>query len=127
MIEEWRLFLDKNVRHEVRDELVANRIDAVHAHEVQMERALDPDILRFAIEQRRTLVTRDTDFGNLKVFPLPEHHPGVIRLRIEPPLPSLLIASLLPFLRTHAPTDVCDSLVILTKDRVRIWHNSPTI
>lgn len=127
MIEEWRLFLDQNVRHEVRDGLMSNNIDVVHAQEVQMERALDPDILRFAIEHQRTLTTRDTDFGDSKIFPLPEHHPGVVRLRIMPPLPSLILQSLLPFLKRYHPRDVSDSLIILTKNRVRIRHNPSRI
>jgi predicted nuclease of predicted toxin-antitoxin system len=114
----WRLFLDQNVRYEVKTLLQANGVEVSHAADVQMQTALDPAILQFAIDQHRTLITHEAEFGNLD--PLPEHHNGVIRLKISPPIPSLVSEKLMQFLSSHEPSDIADSLVVITKNKVRI-------
>ena len=85
-----------------------------------MQTALDPAILQFAIDQHRTLITHDAEFGNLNLFPLPEHHNGDIRLKISPPIPSLVSEKPVQFLSSHEPSDVADSLVVITKNKIRI-------
>ena len=116
----WRLFLDQNVRYEVKTLLQANGVEVSPAADVQMQTALDPAILQFAIDQHRTLITHDAEFGNLNLFPLPEHHNGVIRLKISPPMPSLVSEKLMQFLSSHEPLGVADSLVVITKNKIRI-------
>jgi predicted nuclease of predicted toxin-antitoxin system len=116
----WRLFLDQNVRYEVKASLAARGFDVVHATDVDMQTALDPAILQFSIDQHRALVTHDAEFGNLNLFPLPHHHDGVIRLRISPPVPSLVSDKLIQFLLGHEPNDIADSLVVITMNKVRI-------
>ncbi|MBI3194704.1 MAG: DUF5615 family PIN-like protein [Ignavibacteriae bacterium] len=39
-------------------------LDTLHTSEINLQRASDPEILRFATMQNRTLVTRDADFGD---------------------------------------------------------------
>jgi predicted nuclease of predicted toxin-antitoxin system len=119
MTKEWKLFFDQNVRIEVKEELAHDGINALHTSDVGMQRAVDPEILDYAIRHERVLVTRDTDFGSLNIFPLPPLHPGVIRLRISPPLPSLILPKLKLFFETHSPEDVRNALVIISKDKVR--------
>ncbi len=63
MKDEWKLFLDQNIRLEVRDALRNNSVEVIHSSEILLERAHDPDILRYAIENNRTLVTHDYDLA----------------------------------------------------------------
>ena len=93
MREGWKFFLDQNIRIEVNTALRDAGIDSVHASNVSLQRASDPEIFQYATDNGRTLVTRDADFGDLNIFPLPVHHSGVIRLRIDPPLASAITRS----------------------------------
>lgn len=120
MKHEGHLFLDQNIRYEVKERLQAEGVDVVHASDVGMERALDPDILHYATKQERALVTLDADFGDLNLFPLPSSHHGVVRLKITPSTPGVVLEKLLLFLDKHEPEDVRDALVVITRNRVRI-------
>lgn len=71
MKSDWRLFLDQNIRIEVNIELRENAIDSIHATDVHLQQALDSEILQYAIHEKRVLVTRDADFGDLNISPLP--------------------------------------------------------
>jgi predicted nuclease of predicted toxin-antitoxin system len=62
---QWRLLLDQNVRNEVKKMLEKLGVDVIHASDVGLERALDPDILQYAVEHNRVLITQDTEFGDL--------------------------------------------------------------
>lgn len=67
----WRLLLDQNMRYESKEILTSRGIDVLHASDVGLQRALDPEVLQYAIEQDRVLVTHDSEFGDLNIFPLP--------------------------------------------------------
>lgn len=108
MIQSWRFLLDQNVRIEVKTELLNLKLNTIHTSDVKLSRALDPEILDYAI------------FGNHKLFPLPKHHPGIIRLKILPPTPQAIIQSLESFIKTHKPEDIQNALVIITQKKVRI-------
>jgi predicted nuclease of predicted toxin-antitoxin system len=124
MISPWRLFLDQNVRLDVRDILRTRSsnvaIDVIHSSEVLLQRALDPEILHYTINDNRVLVTHDYDFGDQNIFPLPAAHPGLIRLRIKKPLPSIVAERLIQFLETHRPDDIRNCLVIISENKLRI-------
>ena len=120
----WRLLLDQNIRFEILSALREHSFDVVHASEVGLQRALDPELLGYAIENGRALITRDSDFGDLNIFPLPLEHPGVIRIRIAPPLPATIVRSLLSLLNTHTPPDIQNALVILSSTKIRIRRAS---
>ncbi len=115
----WRLFLDQNIRYEIKEILQSHGIDVLHASDLGLQRALDPDVLQFAIENDRVLVTHDSEFGDLNIFPLPPGHNGVIRLKVIPPTPLVVTDALVPFLDSHGLEDVRDALVIITKNKVR--------
>ncbi len=46
MTSAWRLFLDQNMRYEIKEMLQSRDIDVVHASDVGLQRALDPDVLQ---------------------------------------------------------------------------------
>jgi predicted nuclease of predicted toxin-antitoxin system len=75
--------------------------------------------LRFANARGLTIVTFDVDFAELAFWGRQPHH-GIIRLKIEPQIPSHILPILRRFLTTHSPRSLENSLVILTEKRVRI-------
>lgn len=60
----------------------------------------------------------DEHFGDWAVLPL-DKHPGVIRLKIHPPLTERLAERLLSFLRRHKQTELANRLIILGLQRER--------
>jgi uncharacterized protein (DUF433 family) len=44
----------------------------------------DEFVFNTALADGRTLITFDEGIGDYRVLPLPEHHPGVIRLKLHP-------------------------------------------
>lgn len=60
-----RLLLDANLSPRVARLLRAEGFDAVHLRELGMQREADPVVLQTAVNERRILVSEDTDFGAL--------------------------------------------------------------
>jgi predicted nuclease of predicted toxin-antitoxin system len=60
-----RFLLDESLSPTLLDLLRAAGHDVVHARDIGLQSASDPVVLAEAREQRRVLVTLDTDFGDL--------------------------------------------------------------
>ncbi len=60
-----RLLLDANLSPRVAVRLIAEGHDVVHVADVGKLAATDAEILRFAAEEERVVVSSDTDFGTL--------------------------------------------------------------
>jgi predicted nuclease of predicted toxin-antitoxin system len=105
-------------RAELADILRNNGYDIVRAVEVDQSRADDAEIMARIIEENRTLITLDEHFGDWAILPL-DKHPGVIRLKIHPPLTERLVDILLPFLRCHEQKEFVNRLIILSPRRER--------
>ena len=114
-----RLFIDQNVRIEVADGLRLDGYEVIHAGEANLDRHGDEEVLRFAATRGLTIVTFDVDFAEL-AFWRPEPHHGIIRLRIEPQIPSHVLPILRRFLATHSAESLENCLVILAENKVRI-------
>ena len=78
-----KLFLDENLSPQHSSELRTEGHDAVSVLEVGLSGASDEQVLRFAVENGRVLVTLDADFANVMRFP-PEQTLGVVRLKDHP-------------------------------------------
>ena len=113
-----RLYPDQMFRTELADILRNEGHDVVRAGEVDQSRADDAEIITRIIEEGRSLVTLDEHFGDWAVLPL-DRHPGVIRLRIHPPLTAKLAERLLLFLRRHEQSEFMNRLIILGPQRER--------
>lgn len=111
-----RLYLDQMLAVDVAASLKSAGHDAVRASECGQARADDRQILEFAIDQNRILITLDEHFGDWVVLPL-RHHPGVVRLKVHPTTSRNVIDLLVPFLERHSADDFVDNLVILSATR----------
>ena len=106
------------LRVEVAEALQRAGIDVLRTAECGRARADDADVLHTAIEQDRTLITVDKHFGDWAVLPLTSH-PGVIRVRVHPPLSLSIVAVVLPFLQNHDQSEFKNHLIIVSPTRVR--------
>lgn len=113
-----RLYLDQMFRTELADILRNSGHDVVRAGEVDQSRADDAEIMARIIEEGRTLITLDEHFGDWAVLPL-NRHPGVIRLKIYPPVTEKSAERLLSFLVRHEQSDFTNRLIILGSHRER--------
>ena len=77
-----RLFCDQNIMKETVGFLRELGHDVVSTREAGIQHGSDSEILEYAVQNDRFLVTHNTDFGDLRLFP-PETHSGIIRLRIN--------------------------------------------
>ena len=78
-----KLFLDENLSPQHASELRTEGHDAIAVLEAGLSGATDEQVLRFAVENGRILVTLDADFANVMRFP-PEQTLGVVRLKVHP-------------------------------------------
>ena len=92
--------------------------DVVRAAETGQARADDALILRRSVEEERTLITLDGDFGDWAVLPLSEHF-GVVRVKAHPTSTENITKLLLPLLENHPQKDFRNKLVIVSSNRVR--------
>jgi predicted nuclease of predicted toxin-antitoxin system len=114
-----KLFLDENLSPQHAFELRSNGYDACAAVEVGLSGATDEQILRFAVENGRVLVTLDADFANVIRFP-PERTSGVVRLKIHPPTEQRIRQAIRRALSLLANTDLAGCLAVVDEDKVRV-------
>ncbi|MBI5621038.1 DUF5615 family PIN-like protein [Candidatus Gottesmanbacteria bacterium] len=78
----------------------------------------DANVLLKALEERRILVTSDTDFGEL-VYHVGQKHTGIILLRLYDQRNANKIRVLKKFLKQHT-SDLPEAFVVVTEKSVRI-------
>jgi predicted nuclease of predicted toxin-antitoxin system len=85
-------------------------IDVTTTHDVHLRTRADPDHLRFCIEHRRVLVSRDADF--LRLAPSTTH-PGIVSCRRRNLSPKRLIEGLILIHALLTPEEMCDHIEYL--------------
>ncbi len=81
-------------------------------------RGVDDDtVIEIAKRKNYILVTRDNDFADDIMYP-PKTHPGIIVLRIHPPLPSILSERLVRALELLE--DINGEIIVIYNDRIEI-------
>jgi predicted nuclease of predicted toxin-antitoxin system len=99
--------------------LRAEGYDACAAVEVGLAGVPDEEILRFAIEHDRILLTLDADFANLVRFP-PDRTKGIVRLKVHPPTEQAIADMIRRALLLVQNVDLSGRLAVVDKDKVRI-------
>ena len=105
------------------DRVVLSRLrefgcDVLAVSEIGMSTADDSEIVHWAIEHGRTVITLDDHFGDWSILPLAAHS-GVIRLKINPTTTESALDLLLPFLSKHSDSDFINHLVIVRQTGIR--------
>ena len=79
----------------------------------------DAEIYKMIDAESRVLITRDTDFGNILLYP-PTKHCGIILLRVYMLGAEEIIKFLDGVLADVPESGVFGSLIVVTEDRIRI-------
>ncbi len=111
------LLLDQDVYHLTASFLANAGHDVVLVAEIGLAQASDEEILRVAQEQKRILVTRDRDYGNL-VF-VRAMGTGVIYLRILPSTVNAVHNQLELVLQTYSEAELAGAFVVVESDKHR--------
>jgi predicted nuclease of predicted toxin-antitoxin system len=115
-----KFLADQNVRFRAVLALRKVGYDILHTSEIGLATAEDEFVFNTALADGRTLITFDEGIGDYRVLPLPEHHHGVIRLKLHPQRWQWVSTRLEQFLQTTNEEELRDKLIILYNDRVRI-------
>ena len=111
--------LDQMFDRVVRETLLEHGYDVLAVSEIGMATADDSEIMQWAIDNNRTVITLDEHFGDWSIMPLSQHL-GVIRLKVNPTTTINCLNLLLPFLERHAASSFQNRLVIV-RDRGNRW------
>lgn len=76
-----KFLVDVGVGKKVENWLKGNGFDVVSVRDID-SRAKDSQILRWAVDQQRMIITMDKDFGEL-VYNSGKNHAGILILRLE--------------------------------------------
>lgn len=79
----------------------------------------DEQVLALAAKERRILITQDKNLGNVLEYP-PKKYPGIVLLRIHPPLIAVLSKALDALFDRFAPRDFAGRLFVLDRDGIRV-------
>jgi len=95
------------------------RHDVLTTQEVGLAGKPDENILAYAVEHKRILLTIDMDFSNIRRFP-PANHTGIIVLKIRPRIVEKVHQVLAQVLRDIDMEKLGKSLVIIDQSKYRI-------
>ncbi|MBI2043772.1 DUF5615 family PIN-like protein [Candidatus Pacearchaeota archaeon] len=76
-----KFFLDANIPNSSTGIFKELNYDVQHARDIGMANSLDSEIINYSTKNKRILVTKDLDFGNILNYPV-KSHVGVIILRL---------------------------------------------
>ena len=114
-----KLILDQGLPRSAARLLQERGFDVVHTGDCGMAHSSDKDILEFARQQDRVVVTLDSDFHTIMVLSSATC-PSVIRIRIEG-LRAKEFASLLERVLNECQTDLMDGAIVsVTEKQIRL-------
>ena len=114
-----KLFLDENLSPQHASELRIEGYDALSVLEAGLSGATDEQVLRFAVESGRVLVTLDADFANVMRFP-PEQTLGVVRLKVHPASEERIRQAIRRALLFLHNVDMARRLAVVDDEKIRI-------
>lgn len=114
-----RLFLDENLAPRHAADLRTDGHDAIAVVEVGLSGASDEQVLRFAVDNGRVLMTLDADFANVMRFP-PQQTAGVVRLKAHPATEEKIRAAIRRAVLFLRSIDLAGRLAVVEEDKIRI-------
>ena len=91
----------------------------ITAKEATLGGKSDFEILKWSIKKKRILVTEDTDFSNIKLYP-PKLHHGIVLLRFRHRLEEEIHDTLIKLLEELKPAAFKKALIIVDADKYRL-------
>lgn len=113
-----KFFIDMPLSPEVAQWLRAEGHDAVHANDLSMHQSPDSEILRFAADTERVIITADLDFPRL-LAALGSAGPGLILLRGGNYSEAESLDCVRRVLMSITLDDLPRSIVVVDRERVR--------
>lgn len=115
-----KLMLDENIPPRVATELRQLGYDIVHVREAGLKGHRDSEVMAYAREDGRCLVTLDADFADVRYHPLGSHS-GIIRLRLKFAPSNIVVSTLRSLLPRIAQIPIeKGALVVSDGKRYRI-------
>ena len=114
-----KILIDMNLTPEWVEFFAARRIESVHWSEVGDPKALDPEIMAFAREQRFVVFTHDLDFGSILAV-THARGPSVIQARVEDPVPAVIGVTVVAAVVENASYLERGVLLTIDPDKLRI-------
>jgi predicted nuclease of predicted toxin-antitoxin system len=93
--------------------------DVLTAQEAGLAGKPDEDILAYAVQHERVLITIDMDFSNIRRFP-PKSYAGIIVLKIRPRVTEKVHKVLQQVLRDVDEKQLNKTLVIIDQSKYRV-------
>lgn len=112
-----RFLLDANISYRLVAPLRGMGHDVVSVLEKQPN-ASDEEIISWAVNEKRTIITYDRDFGEL-VFKEREQHYGVIFVRARDESQRTLLKLLNDFIPYHKENEIQEHFWVLTENTMR--------
>jgi len=114
-----RFLCDECVGKPTIDLLRKSGHSVIKANEAKLGGKSDLEILKWATREKRILLTEDTDFGNIILYP-PKLHQGIVLLRFRHSLESNVHNTLLELLSELKPKDFTKTLIIVDAEKYRL-------
>jgi predicted nuclease of predicted toxin-antitoxin system len=114
-----RLLIDNALGVSVAEGLRQAGHDAIHVRDLGMARASDDEILRLASEERRTIVSADTDFG-LLLATSGRSQPSFLLLRCADRRPAAVLKMLLANLDRLSEDIEAGCVAVFEDQRIRV-------
>ena len=111
--------VDENLPFEVADLLRQEGHDAITVPEQHLSGSSDPDIAAICRQERRALITLDTDFADIRVYP-PAQFDGLIVLRLRWQDKPHVLEILMRLMPVFSSEPLAHQLWIVEEDRIRI-------
>lgn len=114
-----KFLADMPVSPKTVEKLCEKGYDAVHLFSLGMKKADDEEVVEFAKQENRIILTMDLGFGEILAHSK-EQRPGVIIFRVSHSTPTKVNSLLFDLLNSEASSDIEGSIIIIEEARVRI-------
>jgi predicted nuclease of predicted toxin-antitoxin system len=111
--------VDENLPAEATEILGAAGHDAISVLEQELGGEPDKEIARVCRKEKRIIVTLDTDFADIRVYP-PQEYPGLIVLRLKRQDKATVLSVLRRLIKMLDDERIENRLWIVEENRVRV-------
>lgn len=111
--------LDENMPADLKTYLRSAGHDVTDASEEGLAGALDESLVAVALSERRTLFTFDTDFANIRDYPIGSHA-GIVVFRLEDQRWAILKQAVSSVLKSGMMERLASGLAVVNERQIRV-------